>query len=98
MRTRRAVIALACTACVAPLASAQTPAFAVKPITIVIGSTPGSATGGLERAVGAPNVRQVIGMTGQEAAFMGPEELAKFQLDELVRWSKIIRAAGIEAE
>jgi tripartite-type tricarboxylate transporter receptor subunit TctC len=61
MRTRRAMIALACTACITPLASAQAPAFPAKPITIVIGSTPGSATDGLTRAMGA----EITRLTGQ---------------------------------
>jgi tripartite-type tricarboxylate transporter receptor subunit TctC len=52
----------------------------------------------VREALAAPNVQQVIEKTGQEAAFMGPEELAKFQLGELERWGKIIRAAGIEPE
>jgi tripartite-type tricarboxylate transporter receptor subunit TctC len=52
----------------------------------------------VREALAAPNVQQVIEKTGQEAAFMGPEELGKFQLAELERWGKIIRAAGIEAE
>jgi hypothetical protein len=29
---------------------------------------------------------------------MGPEELAKFQLGELERWGRIIKAAGIQPE
>lgn len=49
-------------------------------------------------ALATPAVRQVIEQTGQEASFMGPEELAKFQLGELARWGKIIKAAGIQPE
>ena len=52
----------------------------------------------VREALAAPNVQQVIEKTGQEAAFMGPEELATFQLGELERWGKIIRAAGILPE
>ncbi len=49
-------------------------------------------------ALATPAVRQVIEQTGQEAAFMGPEDLGKFQLGELARWGKIIKAAGIQPE
>ena len=49
-------------------------------------------------ALATPAVRQVIEKTGQEAAFMGPDDLAKFQLAELDRWGKIIKAAGIQPE
>ena len=52
----------------------------------------------MRAALAAPSVAQVIETTGQEAAFMGPEGLARFQLAELERWGKIIRAAGIQPE
>jgi len=49
-------------------------------------------------ALATAAVRDAIERTGQEVAFMGPEELAKFQLGELERWGKIIKAAGIQPE
>ncbi|MBB1599583.1 tripartite tricarboxylate transporter substrate binding protein [Variovorax sp. UMC13] len=49
-------------------------------------------------ALATPSVRQAIEKTGQEVAFAPPEELAKFQLAELERWGRIIKAAGIEPE
>lgn len=49
-------------------------------------------------ALAKPSVRQAIEKTGQEVAFAPPEELAKFQLSELERWGRIIKAAGIEPE
>ncbi len=49
-------------------------------------------------ALATPAVREAIERTGQEVSFMGPDELAKFQLAELDRWGKIIRAAGIQPE
>ncbi|MDM0088772.1 MULTISPECIES: tripartite tricarboxylate transporter substrate binding protein [unclassified Variovorax] len=49
-------------------------------------------------ALATPSVRQAIEKTGQEVAFAPPEELAKFQLAELDRWGRIIKAAGIEPE
>lgn len=49
-------------------------------------------------ALATPSVRQAIEKTGQEVAFAPPEELAKFQLAELDRWGRIIKAAGIQPE
>lgn len=49
-------------------------------------------------ALAAPAVAQVIAKTGQETAFMGPQELAAFQQAELQRWGQIIRTAGIQPE
>ena len=49
-------------------------------------------------ALATAAVRDAIERTGQEVAFMGPEELAKFQLGELERWGRIIKAAGILPE
>jgi tripartite-type tricarboxylate transporter receptor subunit TctC len=45
-----------------------------------------------------PSVRQAIEKTGQEAAYAPPEQLAQFQLTELERWGRIIKAAGIQPE
>jgi tripartite-type tricarboxylate transporter receptor subunit TctC len=49
-------------------------------------------------ALATPAVKQTIENTGQEVAFMGPEDLAKFQQGEQARWGKIIKSAGIEPE
>ena len=49
-------------------------------------------------ALAKPSVRQAIEKSGQEVSFAPPEELAKFQLAELERWGRIIKAAGIEPE
>jgi len=49
-------------------------------------------------ALATAAVRDAIERTGQEVAFMGPEELGKFQLGELERWGRIIKAAGILPE
>ena len=59
MHLRRSILLLATALPLSHLAQAQT--FPVKPITIVIGSTPGSATDGLARAIGA----EVTKATGQ---------------------------------
>lgn len=50
------------------------------------------------RAMAAPALRQVVEQTGQETALSSPEDLAKFQLSELARWGRIIKAAGISPE
>ncbi len=52
----------------------------------------------MRSALAAPAVKQVIEKTGQEAAFMDAKALSTFQTQELERWGKIIRAAGIQPE
>ena len=62
MHTRRKLLALmGVLALSAPLAHAQDDAYPNRPVTIVIGSTPGSTTDGLARAVGA----EITKATGQ---------------------------------
>ncbi|RYF21445.1 MAG: tripartite tricarboxylate transporter substrate binding protein, partial [Comamonadaceae bacterium] len=53
--------ALAAGTLASPALAQQAPSYPAKPITIVIGSTPGSATDGLARAIGA----EVTKATGQ---------------------------------
>ncbi|KAF1050038.1 Bug family tripartite tricarboxylate transporter substrate binding protein [Xylophilus sp.] len=61
MIVRRRLIALAALAPFAAPAGAQPPAFPARPVTIIIGSSPGSATDGLARAIGL----EVTKETGQ---------------------------------
>ena len=46
----------------------------------------------------APAVTSLATTTGAEPATMGPEGLAKFQLEESAKWGRIIKAAGIVPE
>jgi tripartite-type tricarboxylate transporter receptor subunit TctC len=50
------------------------------------------------RAMETPALRKIVEQTGQETALSSPAELAKFQLSELDRWGRIIKAAGISPE
>ncbi|MDR0204744.1 MAG: tripartite tricarboxylate transporter substrate binding protein [Delftia acidovorans] len=75
-RQRRHCLALAAAlaALAAAPARAQPPAYPARPVTIVIGSTPGSATDGLARAIGAEMTRatgQAVVVESRAGAFGG---------------------------
>jgi len=46
----------------------------------------------------SPGVLAYLEKTSGEMAFGTPEELARFQQEELVKWARVIRAAGIEPQ
>ena len=43
-------------------------------------------------------MRQFAEQNGMEVAVTSPEELGRFQLQELERWGRIIKDAGIQPE
>lgn len=49
-------------------------------------------------ALQTESVKRAIEQTGQEATYMGAQQLSQFQNEELVRWGEIIQSAGIEPE
>ena len=49
------------------------------------------------RALAIPEVRERILATGNEPISSTPEELAAFVRDEIARWAKVIKAAGVKA-
>ncbi|MBI2959781.1 MAG: tripartite tricarboxylate transporter substrate binding protein [Betaproteobacteria bacterium] len=49
------------------------------------------------RALALPEVRERILGTGNEPASSTPEELAAFVREEIARWAKVIKAAGVKA-
>jgi len=50
------------------------------------------------KAVASPEVSKRFAELGTSAASSTPEELAKYHQEELVKWGKIIQAAGIKPE
>lgn len=46
----------------------------------------------------APKVREILANSGAEAAADTPEALSRFLQLEMVKWSKVVKAAGIKAE
>jgi tripartite-type tricarboxylate transporter receptor subunit TctC len=50
------------------------------------------------KAMAAEPLRRFAEQNGMEVAATSPEELARFQLDELAVWGRIIKQAGIEPE
>ena len=52
----------------------------------------------VRNALNTASLKKAIQSIGQEKSYMGPQELDVFQKDELVRWGKIIKTAGIEPE
>ncbi|WP_416049079.1 Bug family tripartite tricarboxylate transporter substrate binding protein [Cupriavidus basilensis] len=54
--------------------------------------------GEIERIMQTEAFRKKAEELGAEAKFMGPQQLATYQRNELVRWAKVIKAADIHAE
>jgi tripartite-type tricarboxylate transporter receptor subunit TctC len=52
----------------------------------------------LARALNAPDVREQIAASGAELGGRPPEEFAAFVRDELLKWGKVIKEAGIKLE
>lgn len=52
----------------------------------------------LHNAVRSPGAANFFGTAGSEAWTTTPDELARFQTAETLKWGKVIKAAGIEAE
>jgi tripartite-type tricarboxylate transporter receptor subunit TctC len=46
----------------------------------------------------APKVREILVSSGAEAVGNTPDEFARFLQDEITKWGKVVRAAGIKAE
>jgi len=52
----------------------------------------------VDRELQSPDVRKVFGNEGIEAVANKPDEFAAIIHEELVRWPKVVKAAGIKAE
>jgi len=52
----------------------------------------------LVEALRAPKVREILTSAGADAAGSSPEALARFLRDEMVKWAKVVKAAGINPE
>jgi len=52
----------------------------------------------LAESLRAPRVKEILVSSGAEAAGNSPDELARFLRDEIVKWSKVVKAAGIKPE
>ncbi len=46
----------------------------------------------------APKVKEILGSAGAEAVGGLPDDLARFLRDEMVKWGKVVKAAGINPE
>jgi tripartite-type tricarboxylate transporter receptor subunit TctC len=49
-------------------------------------------------SLSAPKVKEILLVSGAEAAATSPEELSRFLQSEMVKWGKVVRAAGITPE
>jgi tripartite-type tricarboxylate transporter receptor subunit TctC len=45
-------------------------------------------------SLNAPQVREVLAKTGAEPVGSSPEDVAKLLRDEMVKWGKVMKAAG----
>jgi tripartite-type tricarboxylate transporter receptor subunit TctC len=52
----------------------------------------------IEKASAAPELKALQAVTGNEVSTSSPEELARFQAAESLKWGRVIRAAGIVPE
>jgi tripartite-type tricarboxylate transporter receptor subunit TctC len=52
----------------------------------------------LAESLGSPKVKEILTTSGAEAVGNTPDEFAKFLAAETVKWTKVIRAAGIKGE
>jgi len=52
----------------------------------------------VSKAMASESLNNFAQQNGMEVAVTSPTELAKFQLDELETWGRIIKQAGIEPE
>lgn len=52
----------------------------------------------LVECLNTPRVKEIMAASGAEAVGSAPDELARFLQSETVKWSKVMRAAGIKSE
>ncbi len=52
----------------------------------------------LAESLRAPRVKEILVSSGAEAAGSSPAELARFLRDEMAKWGKVVKAAGVKAE
>ncbi len=52
----------------------------------------------LVESLRAAKVKEILVSSGAEAAGNSPDELARFLRAEIVKWSKVVKAAGIKPE
>ena len=54
--------------------------------------------GALVESLRAPKVKEILLSSGADAAGNSPDELARFLRAEIVKWGKVVKAAGIKPE
>ena len=52
----------------------------------------------LVESLRAPRVKEILVSSGADAAGGSPDELGRFLRDEIVKWGKVVKAAGIKPE
>jgi len=52
----------------------------------------------LVESLRTPRVKEIMARSGAEAVGNSPEEFARFLQSEIVKWSKVVKAAGIKGE
>ncbi len=83
----------------AQLACAQAPAgYPVKPIRFLVGFPPGGSNDIVARALNSPDLRERLQNLGADPVGNTPEQYTAFLQNEIARWTKVIRAAGIKGE
>ena len=57
-----------------------------------------SVNGELKRVFSLPDVQDKLKAIGLEPWLSTPEELAKFQGEEIVKWAKVVKESGAKAD
>ena len=52
----------------------------------------------LIEGLSAPKVKEILATSGAEAAATSPEALARFLQNEMAKWGKVVKAAGIKGD
>ncbi len=52
----------------------------------------------LRKIVATPAVKEQLATEGVEAEYMAPEEFRKFLREEITKWGKVVKAAGVKGE
>jgi tripartite-type tricarboxylate transporter receptor subunit TctC len=52
----------------------------------------------VRESLAAPKVKEILVSSGAEASAGSPEDLSRFLQSEIVKWAKVVRAAGIKIE
>lgn len=72
--------------------------YPAKPNRYIVGFPPGGANDIVARALKSPDVRERLQGLGADPVGDTPEQYTAFMQNEIAKWDKVIKAAGIKGE